>query len=350
MSHGVTAWAAAVPGAPVTPTRIRRRDPGPNEVTVRVQWCGVCATDRHTLNAGDPATFPLVAGHEIVGEVAIVGAGVTDLTVGDVVAVGNIVDSCRECDMCRAGRENWCRDGVTLTYAGIDRIDGKTTQGGFATEYVLDRRFTHRLPAGLDPAGAAPLLCAGTTVWVPLRRWGAGSGRRVGVIGLGGLGHIAVKLAHALGAETTAFTTSAAKAQQASELGADHVVVSTETGQLTGATTSLDLIIDTVGVPHDLGPYLQALDVDGTLVLVGIPPEKLPVAPMDLVVGAKTIAGAGSGGTAETRAMLDFCASHDIVADVERITPDQLNDAFHRLDRNDVRYRFVVDVATTRDH
>ncbi|GAA4930353.1 putative zinc-type alcohol dehydrogenase-like protein [Actinomycetospora succinea] len=341
----VTGWAADAPGAAPAPWGFERRDPRGGDVVVRVTHCGVCATDRHALAAGDPAAFPLVAGHEMTGVVEALGADVDDLAVGDRVAVGNIIDSCRTCRSCRAGRENDCEAFPTLTYGGEDRVSGGITQGGFSTEIVVDRHFVYALPAGLDPAGAAPLLCAGITTWAPLRRFGAGPGTTVGVVGVGGLGHLAIKFAHALGAETVALTTSEAKADAAKALGADDVVLTRDPDALARQARRFGLLLDTTGHPLDLAPYLGALAVDGTYVLAGIPPEGLRIDPMSLVVGEKRIAGTGSGGVPATREMLDVAAEHGIVADVEVVGPDRLPEALARLGQGDVRFRFVVEIA-----
>ncbi|GLZ48730.1 NADP-dependent alcohol dehydrogenase [Actinomycetospora sp. NBRC 106375] len=343
--HQVTGWAAATPGAAPQPWTIDRRDPRPQDVVVRITHCGVCATDRHALANGDPAAFPLVAGHEMTGVVAAVGDDVDDLSAGDRVAVGNIIDSCRTCTACRAGRENDCEAFPTLTYGGEDRVSGGVTQGGFSTEIVVDRYFVYPLPAGLDPAGAAPLLCAGITTWSPLRRLGAGAGTTVGVVGVGGLGHLAIKFSHALGAETVALTTSAAKADAAKALGADDIVVTRDPDALARQKRRFDLLLDTTGHPLDLAPYLDALAVDGAYVLAGIPPARLDIDPMSLVVGEKKIVGTGSGGVPATREMLDVAAEHGIVADVEVVAPDRLGAALDRLGRGDVRFRFVVETA-----
>ncbi|GGV17141.1 NADP-dependent alcohol dehydrogenase [Actinomadura cremea] len=338
-------WAARTTGAALEPWEFERRELRGRDVAVRVRYCGVCGSDLHAVRSADASGFPLVPGHEIVGEVESVGPEVSAFTVGDRVAVGNIVDSCRTCAACRAGRENWCEQGVTLTYGGVDRVDGSRTQGGFSSEYVADEHFVHHLPRGLDPAGAAPLMCAGVTTWVPLRRWGAGPGRTVGVVGMGGLGHVALKLAHALGAETVQFTASPAKAAEARRLGANEAVLSTDGRAMAAQAGRCDLIIDTVGAPHALEPYLAALAVDGTLCLVGIPEGELRVSPMSLIVGAKNLAGAGSGGVRETREMLGFCARHGITAETEVIPARDVNTGLDRLARNDVRYRFVLDMA-----
>lgn len=343
--HDVIGWAAGTPGAHLAPWTFARRDPRQQDVVVRVTHCGICATDLHAATSGNPADFPLVAGHEITGVVTEVGSEVTRFAVGDPVAIGNIVDSCGKCAECRAGRENDCAEFPTMTYGGADLVSGGVTKGGFSSEYVVDERFAYRIPDGLDPAGVAPLMCAGITTYAPLRRFGAGPGTTVGIIGVGGLGHVAIKLAHAMGAETVAFTTSAAKADAARDLGADDVVLSTDVSAMAAQARRFDLILDTTGAALDLAPYLGALAVDGTLCLVGIPPGELAIDPMSLIVGEKRLAGTGSGGIPATREMLEFCGEHGITADVEVVGTDRIAEAMERLGRNDVRFRFVIDMA-----
>ena len=340
--HEVTGWAAAHRGARLAPWTFSRRDPVERDVVVRITHCGVCATDRHTVNHGDEAVFPLVPGHELVGEVTAVGSAVTRFAAGDPVAIGNIVDSCGVCRACRAGRENMCLEFPTLTYSGVDRISGGVTQGGFSTEYVADEHFVYAAPRGLDPAAVAPLMCAGITVWSPLRRFAAGPGRTVGVLGIGGLGHLGIKFAHALGAETVAFTSSEGKADDARALGADDVVISTDPKQMSAAEGRCDLIVDTTGANLDRAPYLAALGLDGTFVLAGIPTEPLSIDPMGLIVGEHRIAGTGSGGVPATQEMLDLCAERGITADVEVVDMDGVDEAMDRLDRGDVRFRFTA--------
>ena len=339
-----TGLAVTRPGGPVERWTFDRRDPLPGDVVVRVSHCGVCASDLHALRGTDPSAFPLVAGHEMTGVVDTVGSAVTDLVPGDRVAVGNIIGSCRECVACRAGRENACERFPTLTYGGPDPHLGGTTRGGFSTTIVVDRHFTYALPGALDPAAAAPLLCAGVTTFAPLRRFGAGPGTTVGVVGIGGLGHLAVRYARAMGARVVAFTTSAAKREAALALGAHDVVLTRDHDAMAAAFRTVDLLLDTTGVALDLDPYLSTLAVDGTYVLVGIPPEPLKVDPMSLVVGERRIAGTGSGGVPPTREMLDFSAAHGIMADVEVLPPGRLDEALDRLARGDVRFRFVVDL------
>ena len=338
-----TGWAVLGASGTLQPWTFQRRDLRDDDVAVRIEYCGVCSSDISAIRHNDGT--PLVPGHEMTGEVTAVGAAVTGIAVGDKVAIGNIIDSCGECPPCLAGRENWCRRFPTLTYGNVDPKDGMPTRGGFSSEYVLPAKFTYPLPAGLDPAAAAPLMCAGITTYVPLKRWGAGPGRRVGIVGLGGLGHLALKLAHHLGAEVVGFTRTPDKAAEARALGADDVVVSTDQEQMDAQQGRFDLILDTVGAPHSLEPYLAALAMDGTLCVVGIGEEELAVNPLSLIVGAKNIAGAGSGGTRETREMLDFCARHGITADVEILPQQRVGEALDRLARNDVRYRFVLDMT-----
>ena len=320
--------------------RLDRRDLRADDIAVRVDYCGVCHTDLHSLRAHS-GTAPLVPGHEFTGVVTAVGPEVTRFAAGDPVAVGNIVDSCGECAMCRAGQENFCHEFPTLTYGGTDRHDGSTTLGGFSREYVVRERFAHRLPDGLDPAATAPLLCAGITVWEPLHHLGVGPGSRVAVAGLGGLGHLAVKFAVALGAETTVISRSADKAADAAALGARDLLLTTEMG---GVRDRFDVVIDTISAPHDLAPYLKAVAMDGTLSQVGYLGQ-VTVEVMDLLVGRKKLSSAGSGGLPATAAMLAFCAEHGITADIELLPSAQVNEALDRLARNDVRYRFVLDLA-----
>ncbi len=337
-----TAWGTDGDSKVLRQVRLRRRNLRPDDIAVRVDYCGVCHTDVHSLDAH--AGGLLVPGHEFTGVVTEVGSEVTRFTVGDPVAVGNIVDSCGVCTMCEAGQENFCREFPTLTYGGTDRHDGSTTSGGYAREYVVRDQFAYRLPAGLDPAAAAPLLCAGITVWEPLRSLGVGKGTRVAVAGLGGLGHLAVKFAVALGAETTVISRTADKTADARRLGVEDVVVSADAEQMAAARDRFDVVIDTISVPHDIGPYLELVAVDGTLSQLGhLGP--VTVRMTDLLVGRKKLTSAGSGGRPATAAMLDFCAEHGITADVEVLPSAQVNEALDRLRRNDVRYRFVLDLS-----
>ncbi|MTD14734.1 alcohol dehydrogenase catalytic domain-containing protein [Nakamurella sp. YIM 132087] len=339
-----TAYRADAPGADLRPTTIERRELRAGDIAVRITHCGVCHTDLHALRSTDSSAFPVVPGHEFVGVVSEIGSDVDTVAIGDPVAVGNIVDSCGECPMCRAGQQNYCDSFPTLTYGGADPETGDRTMGAYSAEYVVRADFAYPLPAGLDPAGVAPLMCAGATVWEPLRHWQTGPGKRVGIIGLGGLGHLAVKFAAALGAEVTVFTTSSAKEQDARSLGAEAVVVSTDAEAMRSARGSLDLIIDTVSADHDLGPYLRTLALDGTLCHLG---DLGPVGvdTMDLLIGRKSLSSSGSAGLPATREMLDFCGEHGITADVEVLPSAQVMTALDRLAKGDVRYRFVLDMS-----
>lgn len=336
-------WQVSRPDGALRRAPLERRDLRPDDLAVRVDYCGVCHTDLHAVQAHEGGQ-PLVPGHEFTGVVTETGPEVTGFAAGDPVAVGNIVDSCGTCAMCRAGQENFCHAFPTLTYAGVDRHDGSTTQGGYSREYVVRARFAHPLPPGLDPAAAAPLLCAGVTVWEPLRALGVGPGSRVAVAGLGGLGHLAVKFAVALGAETSVISRSPGKAEDAHRLGAREVIVSTDPEQMAGARDRFDVVIDTIAAPHDVGPYLRLVAMDGTLSHLGHL-GSLTLETTDLLVGRKRLSSAGSGGRPSTAAMLAFCAEHGIAADIELLPSAHVNEALDRLRRNDVRYRFVLDMS-----
>lgn len=339
-----TGWRVGDTGA-LQRVSLERRDLRPDDVAVRVDYCGVCHTDLHAVRArSDGGDSPLVPGHEFTGVVTDVGSEVTGLVVGEPVAVGNIVDSCDECEMCVAGQENFCREFPTLTYGGVDRRDGSTTLGGYSREYVVRERFAYRLPTDLDPAGAAPLLCAGITVWEPLRALAVGQGTRVAVVGLGGLGHLAVKFAVALGADTTVITRSADKADDARRLGAHGLVISTNAQQMTDSRDRFDVVIDTISVAHDLEPYLRLVALDGTLSQVGYL-GPVTVQTTDLLIGRKKLSSAGSGGRPATVEMLEFCAERGVTADVELLPSAHVDEALERLQRNDVRYRFVLDMS-----
>lgn len=338
-----SAYGAQGSEGELTLRTIERRDLRPDDVAVRVTYCGVCYTDVSSLHAHEGDGL-LVPGHEFVGEVVGVGGAVTRFAVGDEVAVGNIVDSCGTCAMCRAGQENFCAEFPTLTYGGRDRHDGSTTLGGYSGEYVAREDFVYHRPTNLDPAAVAPLLCAGVTVWEPLRRWAAGPGMTVGVAGLGGLGHLAVRLAAALGARVVVLTRSPDKADDARALGADDVVVTTDDAELARAAGSIDLFLDTISARHDLGQLLRLVALDGTLVSLGwLGPVELET--LDLLIGRKSLASAGSGGRPRTQELLDFCGERGITADVEVLPSAQVSTALRRLAANDVRYRFVLDLS-----
>ena len=342
-----TGFAATDADAPLAPFVFERRAPRPNDVVMEVLYCGICHTDLHQArNDWGWSQYPIVPGHEIVGRVVEIGDAVARHKIGDAVAVGCMVDSCQHCDQCRKGEEQLCREGNTQTYNGKDRITGERTYGGYSKRLVVREEFALRVPEGLDLSRAAPLLCAGVTTYSPLRTWNIGPGSRVGVIGLGGLGHMAVKLAAALGADVTVMSRSSDKAADAQALGADRLLVSSDATAMAKAASRFDLIIDTVPVKHDINPYMPLLDVDGTLVLVGqVGPLNEP-STVPLLLGRRRIAGSPIGGIAETQEMLDFCARKNILPDCEMIRMDQINEAFERMERADVRYRFVIDMAT----
>lgn len=340
-------YAARAADAPMAPFAFERRALRPDDVAMEVLYCGICHSDLHQArNDWGWSTYPIVPGHEIVGRVIAVGSAVTRHAVGDLVAVGCMVDSCRDCDQCRRGEEQLCRQGNVQTYNGKDRFTCEPTFGGYSKHLVASEAFVLRLPAGLDPARAAPLLCAGITTYSPLRTWNVGPGSRVGVIGLGGLGHMAVKLAAGLGADVTVLSRSRDKEADALALGADRLLVSGYAAAMAQAAWGFDLIIDTVPVRHDLTPYLPLLDVDGTLVIVGQIGPLDEVVTTPLLLGRRRIAGSPIGGIAETQEMLDFCARKNILPECETIRMDEVNDAFARMERADVRYRFVIDMAS----
>ncbi|HWN68516.1 MAG TPA: NAD(P)-dependent alcohol dehydrogenase [Haliangium sp.] len=344
------AYAAASAGAPLAPASIERRDPGPHDVMIEVLYCGVCHSDLHQArDEWGGALFPMVPGHEIIGRVTQVGARVTKVAAGDLAGVGCLVDSCRACDPCGQHLEQFCAKGAAMTYNGTE-MDRKTpTYGGYSSHVVVTEHFTLKIPAGLDPAGAAPLLCAGITTYSPLRQWQCKKGDRVGVVGLGGLGHMAVKLAASMGAEVTLFSTSESKAADARRLGAQGFELSTSQATFHKLAGKLDLIIDTISAPHDYNQYLRLLRPAGTMVLLGAPPAPVPLHAFSLIGGNKRLAGSLIGGLAETQEMLDYCGEHGIVSDIEIIPIQQINEAYERMLRGDVRYRFVIDLASLRN-
>ena len=341
------AWAAPAPESGLAPLTIDRRDLRDEDVAIDIAFCGVCHSDLHAArNDWGRTTYPFVPGHEIVGTVREVGAGVTRFRPGDRVAIGTVVDSCRKCDACADDEEQYCREGMTGTYNAKDRIDGTTTYGGDSKSIVVAEPYVLRVPDGLDMARTAPLLCAGITTYSPLKNWNIGPGSKVGVIGLGGLGHMGVKFAKALGAEVTMITTSPEKGADAQKLGADHVLVSTDKAAMKAASRSFDFLLDTIPVAHELTPYLLLLDRQGTLCIVGAI-DMLPSFHSGLLLGGqKAVAGSGVGGIAQTQEMLDLCAANNILADCEIIAMDGINAAFERMEKADVKYRFVIDMAT----
>lgn len=342
------AYAAPAADQPLGPWTLERRDLRADDVALDILFCGVCHTDMHyARNDWGTTTYPLVPGHEIVGRVTAVGPDVTRHAVGDLVGVGCLVDSCRACAPCRGGHEQYCAERPVLTYNGADRHDGARTFGGYSERIVVSDRFVLRVPEGMDPAQAAPLLCAGITTYAPLRRFGVAAGHRVGVVGMGGLGHLGIKLAKAMGAEVTLFTRSEAKRAEALANGADHVIVSADPAAMAGAEETLDLVLDTVPVAHDLNPYIGTLRFEGTYVLVGqLTPIEPALAAGGLVRRGRVLAGSLIGGLPQTQEVLDFCAEHGVTCDIERIRMDEIEAAYARLARGDVRYRFVIDMAT----
>ena len=341
------AYAAVSATAPLAPFTFQSRDPGPEEIQIQIQYCGVCHTDVHQArNEWQGTTYPCVPGHEIVGRVAKAGAHVKKFKEGDLAAVGCMVDSCRECEPCKAGLEQLCEAGPTWTYNSPDKKHGGTTYGGYADNIVMDEAFALRVPKSLDLAAAAPLLCAGITTYSPLRRWKVGKGQKVGVVGLGGLGHMALKLANAFGANVVLFTTSPGKTADAIRLGAKEVVISKTEAEMQKHTNSFDFILDTVAAQHNVNAYLNLLKRDATLTLVGAPAQPLPVDAFSLIHKRRQFAGSLIGGIAETQEMLNFCADHGIVPDIELIPIQKINEAYDRLLKSDVKYRFVIDMKS----
>ena len=340
------AYAATVAGARLAPFSIERREPGPSDVLIDITHCGVCHSDIHQARAEwGPAIFPMVPGHEIVGRVARVGDAVRKFRVGDAVGVGVMVDACRHCADCADGEEQYCSVGTVWTYNSLD-TQGVPTYGGYSSRIVVDEAFVLRVSPALDPAGVAPLLCAGITTYSPLRHWKVGPGTKLGIMGLGGLGHMALKFGRAFGAHVVQFTTSPGKEADARRLGADDVILSTDRAAMKAQARSFDFILDTVSAPHDISAYLGLLKRDGVLTLVGVPDEPLSVAPFALVSRRASLAGSAVGGIAETQEMLDYCADHGIVADVEVIGIQGINEAYERVLKSDVKYRFVIEAAS----
>jgi uncharacterized zinc-type alcohol dehydrogenase-like protein len=342
-------FAALASDSPLVPYEIARREPGDNDVAIDILYCGVCHSDLHTVrNEWGGTQYPVVAGHEIVGRVTAVGKNVTKFKTGDHAAVGCMVDSCRACLSCQRGLEQYCDHFPTFTYNSPDKHLGGVTYGGYSEGIVVDQAFVLRIPERLDLAATAPLLCAGVTTYSPLRHWKVGPGQTVGVVGLGGLGHMAVKFAHALGAHVVLFTTSPGKIADGMRLGADEVVISNNAAEVRKRSRSFDFILDAVSAQHDINQLLGLLKVDGTLVLVGAPEKPLPVLAFNLSFPRRQFAGSGIGGVAETQEMLDFCADHGIVCDIEMIGMQQINEAYERMLKSDVKYRFVIDMASLK--
>jgi uncharacterized zinc-type alcohol dehydrogenase-like protein len=345
----VTSYAAQNASSPLAPFTISRREPGPRDVELDILFCGVCHSDLHQArDEWHNTTFPCVPGHEIVGTVRRVGAQVRNFKVGDRAGVGCMVGSCGTCDNCKAGNEQYCVSFPIFTYNSEDKVLGGHTFGGYSSSIVVDEAFVLRIPKGLDLAAAAPLLCAGITTYSPLRRWKAGPGRKVGIVGLGGLGHMGVKIAKALGAHVVLFTTSPGKVEDALRLGAHEVVISKNEADMKKHNMSFDLIVDAVSAQHDVNAYLSLLKLDGSLVLVGAPEQPLPVSAFNLLLPRRHFSGSAIGGVAETQEMLDFCAQKSIVSDIEIIPIQKINEAWDRLLKQDVKYRFVIDMATLK--
>lgn len=344
------AFGTAAAEAKLQRMTIQRREATAHDVEIEILFCGICHSDLHTArNEWQNTTYPVVPGHEIVGKVTRVGQHVTKFRVGDLAAVGCMVDSCRECEYCKNGLEQFCAPGNTMTFNSPDKHIGGQTHGGYSESIVVDENYVLRVPENLDLAATAPLLCAGITTYSPLKHWNMGPGKKMGVVGLGGLGHMAIKIGKAMGAYVVVFTTSPSKTEDAKRLGADEVVLSADADQMAAHAKSLHFILDAVSAQHDINVYLNLLKVDGALVLVGAPMEPLPVVSFSLIMGRRSFAGSLIGGIAETQEMLDFCASHNIVSDIELIGVDQVNDAYERLLKGDVRYRFVIDMKSLKE-
>lgn len=345
------AYAARSATSPLAATTISRREPGETDVQMEILFCGICHSDVHQVrnewSEVMQTVYPCVPGHEIVGRVTKVGSAVKQFKAGDLAAVGCMVDSDHSCAACQADMEQFCPNGV-FTYNSPDKHTGKVTYGGYSESVVVDERFVLRVPANLDLAGAAPLLCAGITTYSPLRHWKAGKGKKVGVAGLGGLGHMAVKLSHAMGAHTAVFTTSPSKKEDALRLGADEVVISKNADEMKKQAGSFDFILDAIAAPHDINAYIQMLGMDGNLTLVGAPAEPFAVAGFGLIFGRKSLSGSLIGGIKETQEMLDFCGQHGITADVEVIPIQKVNEAYERLVKSDVKYRFSIDMGSLK--
>ena len=342
----VLGYAAQSATSALAPYKFERRDPREDDVVIQIEYCGVCHSDLHQArNDWGFSQFPIVPGHEIVGRVTSIGARVTKFKVGDLAGIGCMVDSCRTCSACHSGLEQYCEEGNTGTYGNIDRHDGRMTYGGYSQTIVCSEDFVLKVPENLDTKAVPPLLCAGITTWSPLRHWNVGKGSKVAVVGLGGLGHMAIKLAHALGAEVTLFTRSPDKEADARELGAHHVVLSTDESQMKSAKNQFDLIVDTVPYDHDLRPYIPTLALDGTIVLVGYLGE-ISANSVPMILGRKSIAGSLIGGIKETQELLDFCGEHNIVSDIEMINMQNINEAYERMLKSDVKYRFVIDLKS----
>ncbi|RYD23711.1 MAG: NAD(P)-dependent alcohol dehydrogenase [Verrucomicrobiaceae bacterium] len=343
------AYASQNPTDSLKPFSIQRREPTPTDVQIEILYCGVCHSDLHQArNEWGNTIYPCVPGHEIVGKVTKVGSAVTKFKEGDIAAVGCMVDSCRECPSCKDGYEQFCDSFPSFTYNGADKHSGGHTFGGYSDSIVVDEAFTLRVPGNLDLAAVAPLLCAGITTYSPLKHWKVGKGQKVGIVGLGGLGHMGVKFAHAFGAHTVLFTTSPGKVEDAKRLGADEVVISKNAEEMQKHAGTFDFILDAVSADHDINAYLDLLKRDGSLTLVGAPEKPLPVSAFSLLLRRRNLAGSLIGGIAETQEMLDFCGEHNITSDIEMIDIQQIEEAYARLLKSDVKYRFVIDMKSLK--
>ena len=349
-TKNVKAYGTEAADAPLKQMNIVRREVTAKDIEIEILYCGVCHSDLHTARSDWSGTiYPVVPGHEIIGKVTRTGSDVTKLKAGDFAAVGCLVDSCRECDSCKQDLEQYCLNGFTGTYNGKEKYLGNQTFGGYSEKVVVDEHFVLKVPSNLDLAAVAPLLCAGITTWSPLRHWNVGKGSKVAVVGLGGLGHMAIKLAKGLGAEVTLFSRTPDKKKDAFELGANEVIISTDNNQMNSAKGKFDLIIDTVPYVHDVNPYVSTLSINGTLVLVGYLGGLEPVLnTIPMILGRKTVAGSVVGGIAETQELLDFCGQHNIVSEIEIIKMQEINEAYERMLKSDVRYRFVIDMASLK--
>jgi alcohol dehydrogenase (NADP+) len=346
----VKAFGTTAAEAPLNPLNINRRSVTSRDVEIEILFCGVCHSDLHTArNEWHGTVYPCVPGHEIVGKVIAVGDQVSKFKVGDYAAVGCMVDSCQECEYCTEGLEQYCEKGNIQTYNSPDKHLNTQTFGGYSERIVVDEGFVLRIPKNLDLAATAPLLCAGITTYSPLKHWNVGPGKKVGVVGIGGLGHMAIKIAKAMGAHVVVFTTSPSKFEDAKRLGADEVVLSKDKAQMKQYAGKLHFILDAVSAEHDINAYLSLLKVDGSLVLVGAPEHPLPVAAFSLIPQRRTFAGSMIGGIAETQEMLDFCGQHNITSDIEMIDIQKINEAYERLLKGDVKYRFVIDMASLKN-
>ena len=343
----VRGLAALAKGAPLTTFEFTRRELGAHDVAISIKYAGICHSDIHQVkDEWGGSRFPMVPGHEIAGEVSAIGSAVTKFKVGDLIGVGVFIDSCRTCENCTSGLEQYCINGMTPTYNGLERDGVTPTMGGYSSAYVIDESYAVKIPQNLNLAAVAPLLCAGITLYSPLRNWNAGPGKKVAIMGLGGLGHMGVKFAHALGAEVTVLSHSPSKESDARKLGADHFVVTTDAAQMAQVKKSFDLILDTVSAEHDINDFLSLLSTDGTLVVIGLPGKPFSVNANSLLSGRRSMAGSMIGGIAETQEMLDFCGEKNIVSEIELIKSDYVNQAYERTIKSDVRFRFVIDIST----